>query len=378
MTNIDLFVHHLSHIKDYRHRQGQRYKLHHLLTIMVLSTLSGSDDFESMALFCKEKSDYLHEKNLLVGGKYPSHDLFRLVMMHLDKSVFGNLLSAWLESQTIEVPNEQKYLQIDGKVLRATRTYEHSRTALTLLNAYCSNHQLTVGELLLEKKSSEKTAIPVLLDMLELSGSVVTIDAIGTTTATAQKIRAKKGDYILALKKNHKLLYQDVVGLFESFSETNGIIDVAETIENQGIRTDIRKASVLRDFTMLPDAPAWAGLQTITRIQFQRTIGTKITKEEFFYLSSLDQSAEELMKGIRRHWSVENQLHWHLDVTFHEDQLRLKERNAAFCMAILRRFALTLLKKVDSKESIKARRLAAAWNPAFLDKVLIFNDIQFS
>jgi predicted transposase YbfD/YdcC len=382
MTDINVFSAHLSVVPDFRKPQGKRYQFHHLLTLMVLGMLSGCDDFESLELFCKKKAEFLINHGLLDGKNYPSHDLFRWIMLHIDKSVFSHLLSSWLESMEmlpVEVPQEEKRLiHIDGKVLRGTRTGEHKKTALTLLGAYCSQQGVSVGQLLISKKSCEKAAIPYLIDFLDLRYCVVTIDAVGTMSLVARQIVDKKGDYILALKKNNKLFFNEVSDFFHHFSDTQLIVDVAQSIDNQGRRTDIRTCSIMTDLRFFPDAQNWKNLKTLVYIKSQRTIQDKSSIEERFYLSSLDQNASELMAAIRRHWSIENELHWHLDVAFNEDKLRLKEKNATFCMAALRRFALTLLKKSDSKESIKHQRLALAWNGNELFNVLNINSLYFS
>lgn len=386
MHNIELFTETLKSITDFRKPQGQRYKLHNLLTIMVLAMLSGCDDFESMALYCKKKATFLRERGLLDEKNFPSHDLFRWIMLHLDKAAFSKILCAWLDSfenhlsadESIKLLKEKRLIHIDGKVLRATRTSEHSRTGLLVLNAYCSNTHVTIGEMLVEKKSCEKTAIPLIINTLDLKNDIVTIDAAGTMTHVAAAIVDKKGDYILALKKNNKLFYNEVQSFFHHFEGTTLIKDIAQSIDKQGLRMDTRTCSIITDLQYFPDAQAWKNLKTLVLIKSQRTLNGKTTIEERFYLSSLRYDAAALLDAIRRHWSIENNLHWSLDVAFNEDKLRLKEKNAALCMAVLRRFALALIKKSDSKESIKAQRLAMAWNDQDLINLLNINSLNFS
>lgn len=381
MQNIELFTEEIKSITDFRKPQGQRYRLHNLLTIMVLAMLCGCDDFESMSLYCKKKASFLRERGLLDEKNFPSHDLFRWIMMNLDKSAFSKILCAWLDSfekpSSDESIKEKRFIHIDGKVLRATRTSEHSRTGLLVLNAYCSNTHVTIGEMLVEKKSCEKTAIPLIINTLELKNDIVTIDAAGTMTHVAAAIIDKKGDYILALKKNNKLFYNEVQSFFYNFKGTTLIKDIAQTIDKQGLRTDIRTCSIITDLQYFPDAEAWKNLKTLVLIKSQRTLNGKTTIEERFYLSSLRYDAAALLKAIRRHWSIENNLHWSLDVAFNEDKLRLKEKNAALCMAVLRRFALAIIKKSESKESMKAQRLAMAWNDQDLINLLNINNLHF-
>lgn len=230
----------------------------------------------------------------------------------------------------------------------------------------------------MDKKSCEKTAIPLIINSLDLRNDIVTIDAAGTMTHVAAAIIDKKGDYILALKKNNKLFYNEVKSFFDNFSETTLIKDTAQSIDKQGLKTDIRTCSIITDLKYFPDAQDWKNLNTLVKIESQRTMNGKTTNEERFYLSSLQYNAAPLMDAIRRHWSIENNLHWHLDVAFNEDKLRLKQKNAALCMAVLRRFALALIRKSPSKESIKAQRLAMAWNDNDLINLLSINNINFS
>lgn len=379
MTNISIFVEQMKRVPDFRKPQGQRYKLHNLLTMMVLAMLSGADDFEAMAAFCKEKQAFLMENELVKGDKTPSHDLFRWIMMHIDKSMFSQFLVSWLESTDLTPVTTDRYTHIDGKVLRATRTSEHSRTGLLVLNAYCSHNNITIGASLEDKKSSEKTAIPKLIASLHLEGSITTIDAIGTMPHVAAAIRDKKADYLLPLKKNNKLFYLEVADFFRVFSDTNLVQDRVQTVENQGGRVETRTCSIVTDLQFFPDATNWKDLKTLVCMERIRTAKGKTTTETIFYLTSLGADSTALMAAIRRHWQVENNLHWHLDVAFNEDKLRLREENATLCMAMLRRFCLSVLKRFDSKESIKARRLQIAWNEDNLLTILnslIINDLQ--
>jgi predicted transposase YbfD/YdcC len=358
-------------VPDFRKPQGKRYLLCNILTIMVLAMLSGADDFEAIASFSVHKADFLIENGLLDGKNMPSHDLFRYIMMHIDKSIFSQFLVTWLENTDVKTdPDAVVFNHIDGKVLRATRTAEHTRTALLVLNAYCSNSNITIGASLEDKKSSEKKAIPRLIENLYLAGSVVTIDAIGTMTHVAAAIRDKKADYLLPLKKNNKLFYTEVDDFFRCFTDTHLVHSEIETTEINGGRTEKRTCDMITDLSFFPDAEDWKDLKTIVRITRERTKNGKTSTETVFYLTSLTWNSMALMAGIRRHWSIENQLHWHLDVAFNEDKLRLREENATHCMAMLRRFCLTLLKRYDSKESIKGRRMQLAWDNNELLKVL--------
>ena len=370
MYDIPIFVEIMKEIPDFRKRQGQRYRLHNILTIMVLAVMSGADDFEAMHLFCVQKAAFLIKNGLLDGKNIPSHDLFRYLMMGIDKAKFCQLLVSCLEKRERMASQEQQAIHIDGKILCATRTSEHSRTGLLVLNAYCSNTNITVGSVLGDKKTSEKTLIPLLIEDLQIEDALITIDAIGTMPSIARQIIDKKADYLLPLKKNNKFFFLEVSDFFKGFSDTVLVKDTIQTIDYQGGRVVTRTCSIVTDLQFFPDATNWKGLKTLVRLERVRTAKGKTSTEEIFYLTSLQANSLTLMAAIRKHWQVENNLHWHLDVAFSEDRLRLREKNATLCLAMLRRFCLSLLKRMQSKESIRSRRLEIAWSDETLFKIL--------
>lgn len=378
MTNIQILCEMVQEIKDFRSKRGQRFKLHNLLTISILSIIAGADDYEAMAEFAKSRQSFLKENQLIEKNRLPSHDLFRWIFIMLDKDAFSKFLSILLEKLIEIVPLDdstleevpKKMIHIDGKSLRATRTSEHSRTALQIVSAYCSNTHLSIGQLIIDGKSCEKTAIPQLIDFLDLKDSVVTIDAIATSKKNAQKIVDKQGDYLLALKKNNRLFYEEVDSFFQNFKGTALISDTVQTIDKAHGRLETRTCHIISDLQYFPDAEGWAGLKSLIYVEAQRTIKGVVSLENRYYLSSLKANASQLLTNIRKHWTVENNLHWSLDVAFNEDKSRVKDQNAAFNLAALRRFSLAVLKNTKvSKHSIKTQRLQAAWNDQFLQEL---------
>lgn len=380
MENIELLVAEVKQIKDFRHPQGMRYKLYNLLSIFILAVIAGADDYVAISAYAKSKKDFLLKHGLLDGKRYPSHDVFRTVLQNLDRDAFSHLLASWLSlavSNQKEIPNQEveaKMIHIDGKSLRASRrSNQHSRSALQIVTAYCSNDGISIGQQIIDKKSCEKTAIPQLIKMLDLKDTVVTIDAIATTKKNAALIIAKEADYLLALKKNNKFLYQEVEDCFNLFSDTALISDIFETKDRAHGREELRSCSIISALRFFPDTEEWEGLKSIICVDAQRTINNKTSKEKRFYLSSLAPNAEALNRAVRKHWTIENQLHWSLDVAFNEDRCRIKNKNAAANFAALRRFALALLKNAKiSKLGIKNQRLQAAWNDDFLEKLFLF------
>lgn len=393
MSSIDLLVTEVKQINDWRKSKGKRYKLHHILAITILAIIAGADDYVAFSAYCKAKQAFLIKHGLLDGINYPSHDLFRQILQSLDKEAFAKLLAAWLQNAVsqqefetnsadaveAELSNLSKFdnkkmIHIDGKSLRASRrSNQHSRSALQIVTAYCSNDSISIGQSIIDKKSCEKTAIPQLLKLLDLKNSLVTIDAIATTPKNVALIIDAKADYLLALKKNNKLFYLEVESFFKNFEKTALIVDFFESQGKAHGRQEKRTCQLISDLSFFPDAQKWKNLKSLICITSQRTINGKTSVEKRYYLSSLPLSAQALAKAIRRHWTVENELHWSLDVSFNEDKCKIKHKQAAANLAALRRFALGLLKNAKvSKLGIKNQRLQAAWDDNFLEQIFNF------
>ena len=383
MNGIDILVSETSKIKDFRKPRGQRYKLYNLLSIFILSIIAGADDFVAVETFVKSKKHFLLRHNLIQKNRFPSHDIFRWILMNLDKSELAKLLAIWLQNAVDNIPTADfppnspdvpKMIHIDGKSLRATRRgNQHTRSALQIISAYCSNNSLTIGQQIIDKKSCEKTAIPQLIQILDLQSTVVTIDAISSFKTTAALIISKKADYLLALKKNNKHLFLEVESFFDNFINTSIIVDVFSTEENAHGRYEKRTCRIISDLKYLPDVEAWKNLKSLICIDSIRKINNKMSMEKRYYISSLAPNAKMLTDCIRKHWTVENELHWSLDVAFNEDKCKIKDKNAAANFAATRRFALGLLKNAKlSKIGIKNQRLQAAWDDNFLEKLFLF------
>ena len=381
MEGIALLVQEVKKIEDWRKNRGKRYELFNILAIAVLAILSGADDYVALSEYCKSKKDFLLKHGLIDGVHFPSHDLFRLVLQALDKDQFAKLLATWLsravsEKEEWEIPDEfpEKMIHIDGKSLRATRkSTEHSRSALQIVTAYCSNNAISIGQAIIDKKSCEKAAIPKLLKIIDIKGCVVTIDAVASYKKNAAIIIDAGADYLLALKKNNKHLFLEVEGFFTHFEHTSLITDFFESEEKGHGREEKRTCQVISDLSYFPDLDEWKEVQSLVCITSQRKLNGKTSTEKRYYITSLAPNATALAKAIRRHWTVENNLHWSLDVAFNEDLCRIKHKQAAANFAALRRFSLALRKNAKlSKVGIKNQRLKAAWSDDFLEKLFLF------
>jgi predicted transposase YbfD/YdcC len=346
-----------------------RRRKHNLLDILVISTCAvvcGADDFEEIAMYGTQKESFLRTFLELPNG-IPSHDTFNRVFKFLDKNAFGDCLYRW-SKEILSTFNEQ-YTQIgiDGKVLRATAKSGSKKSGLCLLTAWVSEHELVLGQQKVDTKSNEKTAVPELLNSLDLRNSIVTIDAMACELKNADLIVSKAGHYILALKKNNKHIYEQVS---ERFSKVKSQLSKNEHIDFGSGRIETRTCYVENDLTLYDDLAVWTHLKSIIIIESKREVNEKISFETRYYLSDLALDPRHFNTYIRNHWSIENKLHWKLDVVFREDLQRTKVGNAPDNLATIRKLSLQLLNKIPDKESIKNRRKRAGWNDKYLIDLL--------
>jgi len=265
--------------------------------------------------------------------------------------------------------NASEIISIDGKTLRGSFDKRDEQKAIHIVSAFASNARLVLGQEKVREKSNEITAIPQLLEMLFLKGAIVTIDAMGCQKSIAEKIREKGADYVLALKGNHGDLHDDVRTYFDGVDRTQPRTHL-EVDKGHG-REEIRKCTVSCDIEWLVQKKEWAGLNCIVELEATRILGEKKSSEKRYYLCSLSGDPKEIAHAIRSHWSIENSLHWVLDVTFNEDKSRIRKKNGPENMAIVRHTTLNLLRQNgDDKTSIVRRRRRALYNDDYLAAIL--------
>ena len=354
-------------VEDFRKPQGKEFDLHELIAASILSVLCGADDFVVMSGFCKEKSGFLSD--YFSFPRPPSHDLFRRVYAHIKPEEFYHFFVEWTGVFSRLFPGQ--VVAIDGKALRATRENGKACSAIYIVSAWASQNGLALGQVKADKKSNEKTAIPKLLKLLNLTNCIVTIDAMGAHPPIAQNILDQDGDYLLSLKKNNKTFFLEVESFFENFKGEKTIMhDFAEEkVEAHG-RLEYRKCYTLTALEYLPDAVLWPKLNCLVCIESQRTIKGKTTMENRYYVSSLEPDATKVLQATKNHWGIENNLHWRLDVTFNEDKCRTKFQNCPENLAAARKIALAVLDADTSRIGGKNKRLKAAWNNNYLIKLL--------
>jgi predicted transposase YbfD/YdcC len=355
-----------------------RTKLHPLINILVIAlcaAICGADSWTDVELFGESKREWFAKFLDLTNG-IPSHDTFGRVFALLNAEQFQRCFINWVQA-VCEVLQGQ-VVAIDGKTLRRSHNRTIGKDAIHMVSAWATKNQLVLGQVKVDDKSNEITAIPALLDLLELSGCIVTIDAIGCQKEIVQKIVDQGADYVLALKANQGTLHADAQTLFDDARAIDfADCDYHRTVDKGHGRIEIRECWVTAHpeyLAALYKPEQWAGLQTVSMVRAERRVGERRETETRYYISSLPGNAKQHLNAVREHWHVENRLHWQLDVTFREDESRIRTGNAAQNMAVLRHMALNLLKQEQStKRSIRAKRLKAGWDEDYLAKVLCGN-----
>lgn len=365
-------IEHFSSITDPRIDRTKLHKLIDILVIAICATICGAETWEEFELFGQAKHDWFKTFLQLPNG-IPSHDTFRRVLARIDPDQFRQCFLNWVRS-VYEITQGQ-VIAIDGKQPRGSRDRRAGKSAINMVSAWANENRLVLGQVKTDEKSNEITAIPQLLEMLEVAGCIVTIDAIGCQTEIARKIVEKEADYVLAVKGNQGNLFEDVVGYFDwalknRFNETS--YTHHETIDGEHGRLEVRRYYASEDIEWVRNKAEWQGLQSIAMVESERTIeGEGTSHERRYYISSMAANARSLGKAIREHWSVENGLHWVLDVEFGEDASRIRKDHGPENMTVLRHIALNLLKQDKSlKVGIKSKRLKAGWDERYLLKVL--------
>lgn len=354
----------LATLEDPRQSGKVIYPLEEILLLVLAATASGADDFVEMAQWGEMQLDFLRRFYLYERG-IPSHDTLNDVMNAMDHQLFESLFVDWVNSLAC---HESDLIGIDGKTSR--RSGGVDQKPLHLVSAWASERNLVLGQEATDEKSNEITAIPALLKRLDVSGCLVTIDAMGTQKAIARQIVKAGGDYLLAVKDNHKTLSEDIQTFFQQPPEGYGI-DETHSVEKDHGRLEQRCCRICTEVEWLRQRhPQWEGLSAIIEVTLTIEKSGEPTTYRRYYISSLAMSARAATYAIRSHWGIENKLHWVLDVIFNEDQARVRTGHGAKNMAVVRHIITNLLRQVPGKISLKVKRKKAAWSVEFLDTVL--------
>ena len=338
----------------------------------MCAVICGAESWVAVEEFGTTKRAWL-ETFLDLPHGIRSHDTFGRVFARIDPQQFQHSFMQWVRALQ-QVRGD--LIAIDGKTHRGTHDRPNGKAALHLVSAWAAENRLVLGQVAVDDKSNEITAIPILLDLLDLDGCTVTIDAMGCQTEIADQIVQRGGNYVLALKGNQPTLYDDVQALFTDARAAQqaeyGITSATETVMGHG-RVETRTAYVISDPTViayLNEGQRWRDLASVALIEAQRTVNGTTTIEQRYYLLNQRLAAATVNDLVRTHWGIENQVHWVLDVVFHEDASRIRKGYAPQNMAVVRHMALNLLRQEPSKGSLKAKRFRAALDGAYLARVL--------
>jgi predicted transposase YbfD/YdcC len=360
----------LKEIPDSRVEGRSTYKLYEILFIALCGAIADCDSSVEIEEFAKGRISWFRKFLPLKEG-VPSHDTLGRVFSLLNADKFTEFMISW--SQYLREVTAGQVVAIDGKTLRHSFDKASGKKALHVVSAWAVDNGIVLGQIATDEKSNEITAIPQLLELIDINGCVVTIDAMGAQKEIAAKIREKGGDYVLALKGNHPNLNELVRSIF------TGIADESDDRERRHLRRVERShgRDEVREYTVIkvPDDMAgkddWKDLQSLGMVYRERTVNDKTSAEVQFYLSSLPPKVKGFANAVRKHWGIETSLHWTLDVTFSEDDSRIRKGSAPETTAILRRMAVSMLKQdTQDKRSLRVRRKLAGWHTDFLERIV--------
>ena len=358
---------HFSHITDPR-KENRRHQLIDIITIAICGVICNADSFEHIAEFGRAKYKWFKGFLKLPHG-IPSADTFERVFARIDPEEFKSAFMSFVSA--IEELTKGEIVSIDGKTLRRSYDRGNGKSAIHMVSAWAASNGIVLGQRKTDEKSNEITAIPQLLKLLEIEGCIVTIDAMGCQRNIAKMIIDKKADYVFSLKGNQGNLHEDVALFFKDHIKSGHPFDYHETINGGHGKVEVRRYWTSSDIDWLEGKEDWRNLKTICMVERERHFKDKMESETSYYIGSIDNDAEKFGHAVRSHWGVENSLHWVLDVTFREDDSRIRKKNAPENFAVLRHIALNLIKKETSlKKSIKSKRLRAGWDNDYLLKVL--------
>lgn len=355
-------------VEDPRRSLGRQHLLNDILIISVLAIICGAETWNNIEAYAESKEEFLRKFLTLPNG-IPSHDTFNRVFSAIESEQFERSFIQWVSSMV--TLSKGSLVSLDGKTIRGAKS-NGNKSPFHLVSAWSEQNNMVLGQVMTDTKSNEITAIPNLIESLILTGTIVTIDAMGCQQDIAEKIISKDADYILAVKNNQKSLFEDIEF---SFNRKNPLhIKTSETLDGDHGRIETRKCSVISNLDDIENPGKWKNLKSIIKIESTREFknGLKTTEHAVrYYISSLVDTPENFQNAIRSHWSIENKLHWTLDVAFGEDASRKRAGNAARNFSIILKIALNLLKNETSvKVGVKGRRLKAAWDEQYLLKVL--------
>jgi predicted transposase YbfD/YdcC len=359
---------HFRHLHDPRVAGRTKHLLIDLLVLALCGVIANCDDWPDIALFARQRESWFRRFLRLPGG-IPAHDTFERVFAALNPQALQACCLAWLRAVAGLAGLE--HIAIDGKSLRGSASGRLG--ALHVVSAWATQAHVSLGQVAVEGKGNEITAIPKLLELLDLDGALVTIDAIGCQKGIAKKIIDRGGDYLLVVKANQERLLDDIQATVTKALDGElpaGRVRQCTLREHGHGRTEERHCVVIEDLSGIRDRTAWSHLRAVGMCYRERTAGGKVTTEACYFIGSRRMAAWRYAAALRGHWGIENNLHWQLDVTFHEDASRVENRHGAENLSLFRKLALSLLKQNPREETMARKRKAAAVDPGYLAEIL--------
>jgi predicted transposase YbfD/YdcC len=367
-TRVGSIKKHFRHLPDPRVVGRTQHLLMDVVVIAICAVIADCDDWSDIAQFAQKRETWFRRFLKLPAG-IPSHDTFERVFAALDSRAFQRCCLAWFRAVADLVGIG--HIAIDGKAMRGSASAKLG--PLHVVSAWATQANLTLAQVAVDKKSNEITAIPQLLELLDLHGALVTIDAMGCQKEIAKKIVAGGGDYVLAVKGNQGHLLEDIQATVAQALDGEldaGVVAEHTTREQGHGRLEERTYVVIHQVDGLRDQQAWPDATTVGMCLCERTVAGEVSAEIHYFIGSRRMGARKYAQVLRQHWGIENNLHWQLDISFGEDQSRIQERHAAENFGLLRKMALSLLKRNPSKKSIARKRKAAALDTDFLEEIL--------
>ena len=366
----------LENIKDPRVERTKKHLLTDILAITILAVICGAEGWEDIEIYAEANETWFRSFLDLSNG-IPSHDTLARVFAKLSPYEFQSAFQAWISE--VQKSEGRQVLAIDGKTLRHSFDRASKKSAIHMVSAWAASSGLVFGQVKVDDKSNEITAIPKLLDVVDVKGNIVTIDAMGCQKEIAEKIVEKEGDFVLSLKGNQGNLHEGVKLIFDTTNlsklESTTTYFFKTTDADHG-RIETRECYLVSALDRTDLTSGWSGIKSFGMVVSTREIGDKSTTEVRYFITSLYSNAKEFGESVRQHWGIENSLHWVLDVTFREDDCRIRKDNAAENFAIVRHIALNLVKSEKShKRGIRAKRLLAGWDRDYLLKVFVLTQI---
>ena len=369
MTSVAAIFEHFETLTDPRIDRNKHHMLHEMVVVALCGAICGADSWADVERFGNTKLKWFRRFLKLENG-VPSHDTFGRVFAMLDTNEFLNCLQAWVEH--FQAAMREQGVAIDGKTIRRSFDRATGKSALHVVSAWATDLRVCLGQVAIDDKSNEITAVPRLLELLELTGAVVTLDAMHCQKETAAAIRRKNADYLLMVKRNQPTLHDELRDLFIEYGEQDYQV---RGLRRHTTTTKRRGRDERREYYVAP-APShlkkfWPGIQTIGMVYRYRSEKGKIGEETMFFISSLPPRVRTLAKHLRGHWGIENSLHWVLDVTFGEDDSRIRKGNGPEIASMFRKLALNILQRDTTlKSSIRGKRLQAGWSNDVLEAIL--------